>query len=256
MPRFPPQGLPRRVPLLQRYYQGITTSCRPSCRASLPSLGSTSVALVVFAPWPPSAPPRPGVGNPVSPAGKSPRKRQGLPSSWRTSKLSVCPCSVDSGGTACARPLRRRSMALGISTAKAPTKGLSKLNSMAFGLAVYASQYGLPRPTQDSLPAAGQALPDGLSPARFQRKVSELLPTSHPPFPSFAWHNEIDRRKQAGFHSYVRSHRPGAPRDYRAKREIVRLPKLVEGSPIGQKSSGNCVSKLISSNKTPSTRRN
>ena len=87
-----------------------------------------------------SAPPRPGVGNPVSPAGKSPRERQELPSSWRTSKLSVCPCSVDSGGTACARPLQRRSMALGISTAKAPTKGLSKLNSMAFGLAVYASQ--------------------------------------------------------------------------------------------------------------------
>jgi hypothetical protein len=38
---------------------------------------------------------------------------------------------------------------------------------MAFGLAVYASQCRLPDPTQDSLPAAGQALPDGL----FTRKV-------------------------------------------------------------------------------------
>ena len=36
-------------------------------------------------------------------------------------------------------------------------------NSMAFGLAVYASPSSLPPPTQDSLPAAGQALPDGLS---------------------------------------------------------------------------------------------
>jgi hypothetical protein len=30
---------------------------------------------------------------------------------------------------------------------------------MASGLAVYASPSSLPRPTQDSLPAAGQALP-------------------------------------------------------------------------------------------------
>ena len=48
--RFPPQGPPGRVPLLQRYYQGITTSCRPSHRTSFPSLGGTSVALAVFAP--------------------------------------------------------------------------------------------------------------------------------------------------------------------------------------------------------------
>ena len=183
MPRFPPQGLPRRVPPLQRYYQGTMTSCRPSCRASLPSLGGTSVALVVFAPRRASAPPRPGVVHPVSPAGKSPRKRQELPSSWGTSKLSVCPCSVDSGGTACTRPLRRRSMALGISTAKAPTKGLSKLNSMAFGLAVYASQDGLPRPTQDSLPAAGQALPDGLSTRKVPMKGFRVASYISSPFP-------------------------------------------------------------------------
>ena len=67
--RFPSQGPPGRVPLLRRYYQSATTSCRPSRRASLPSLGGTSVALVRFAPRRTSAPPRPGVGNPVSPAG-------------------------------------------------------------------------------------------------------------------------------------------------------------------------------------------
>ena len=38
------------------------------------------------------------------------------------------------------------SVALGHRRAKAPTKGLSTLNSMAFGLAVYASQCGLPQP--------------------------------------------------------------------------------------------------------------
>ena len=41
--RFPPQGPPGRVPLPQQYYQSATTSCRPSRRASLPSLGGTSV---------------------------------------------------------------------------------------------------------------------------------------------------------------------------------------------------------------------
>ena len=45
--------------------------------------------------------------------------------------------------------------------------GLSTLNSMAFGLTVYASQRRLPDTTQDSLPVAGQALLDGL----FTRKV-------------------------------------------------------------------------------------
>ena len=46
--RFPPQGPPGRVPLLQRYYQSATTSCRPSRRASLPSLGGTSVCTRCF----------------------------------------------------------------------------------------------------------------------------------------------------------------------------------------------------------------
>jgi hypothetical protein len=67
--RFPPQGPPGRVPLLQRYYQSATTSCRPSRRTSLPSFGGTSVSLVGFAPRRTSAPPGPGVGNPVAPTG-------------------------------------------------------------------------------------------------------------------------------------------------------------------------------------------
>ncbi len=35
------------VPRLHQYYEGATTSSRPSCRTSLPSFGSTSVALDV-----------------------------------------------------------------------------------------------------------------------------------------------------------------------------------------------------------------
>ena len=118
--------------------------------------------LVLFAPRRTSAPPKPGVGDPVAPAGTSLRKRQDLPSSWRTPIVRLPMFHTDAGRTADTRPLRCRDMALGHRTAKAPAKGLSTLNSMAFGLAVYASQCGLPRPTQNSLPAAGQALLGGL----------------------------------------------------------------------------------------------
>ena len=46
-------------------------------------------SLVRFAPRRTSAPPGPGVGIPVAPAGTSLRRRQDLPSSWRT-RMSVC----------------------------------------------------------------------------------------------------------------------------------------------------------------------
>jgi len=78
---FPPPGPAVPVLRLHQYYEGATTSCRPSRRTSFSSFGGTSDALVTFAPRRTSAPPKPGVGNPVSPPGKLPRKRQDLPSS-------------------------------------------------------------------------------------------------------------------------------------------------------------------------------
>src|SRR5262249_41937528 len=117
---------------------------------------------------------RPGVGNPVAPAGMSRRRRQDLPSSWGTPSVRL-PCSVDAGRTAVTRPLQCRSVAPGMCKAEAPATGLSTLNSTAFGLAVYASPPGLPHATQDSLPAAGQALLGGRSPAGLLRKVSECF---------------------------------------------------------------------------------
>jgi hypothetical protein len=186
---------------LQRYYQDAMTSCCSSHRTSLPSLGGTSGSLVVFAPRRTSAPPGPGVGNPVSPAGMLPRKRQDLPSSWGTPIVRLHMFQSDSGGTAHTRPLRCSSVALGISKAKAPTNGLSKLNSMAFGLTVYASQDGLPRHHARLVPgrwsgATGRAFHPQGSYERF--RICFL--TSHPPFPSFAWHNEIDPRWKCRAH--------------------------------------------------------
>src|SRR5262249_53129768 len=76
---------------------------------------------------------------------------------------------------------------------------------------------GDPAPARDSLPAVGQTLLGGLSPARFQRKVSECVVTSHPPSPSFAWRNLIVRG--------VSDRR--ARRDRRAAAPARRLPRLV-----------------------------
>ena len=92
--------------------------------------------LVLFAPRRMSAPPKPGVGDPVSPAGTSLRKRQDLPSCWGTLIVRLHMFYTDAGRIADTRPFGCREMALGHRTAKAPAKGLSTPNSMAFGLAV------------------------------------------------------------------------------------------------------------------------
>ena len=56
---------------------------------------------------------------------------------------------------------------------------------MAFGLTTYVSRCRLPFTAQGLLPAAGQALPDGLSPAGLLRKVFNSPHVRWPPFPSF-----------------------------------------------------------------------
>ena len=62
---------------------------------------------------------------------------------------------------------------------------LSRLNSMAFGLAAYVSRCRLPFTAQGWLPGARQAFLGGLSPARFLQKVFNSLHVRWPPFPSF-----------------------------------------------------------------------
>ncbi len=89
---FPPTGPAGPVPRLHQYYEGATTSCRPSRRTSFPSLGGTSVPLVVFAPRRTSAPPRPGVGHPVLRPGYC-RGDDWISQVPGEPQLSVCTCS-------------------------------------------------------------------------------------------------------------------------------------------------------------------
>ena len=61
---------------------------------------------------------------------------------------------------------------------------ISGLHPAARVLAVYASCQGYPLTTQDSLPAAGQALPGGIGyPLGFQREVSVKAKSRLPPLP-------------------------------------------------------------------------
>ena len=95
--------------------------------------------------------------------------------SWATPIVRLL-MLFDSGETVRSRPgdawrvgFQSGRMAPAKGTTKALAKGkLTKLNHMAFGLAVYASSRSLPYATQDSLPAVGQSLPDGL----FTRRVT------------------------------------------------------------------------------------
>src|SRR5258707_13848886 len=67
-----------------------------------------------------------------------------------------------------------------------PREVISGLHHTASALAVYASLCGFRRTTQDSLLAAGQALPDGIGyPQGSYERFPRCLLTSLPPFPSF-----------------------------------------------------------------------
>jgi hypothetical protein len=104
---------PGAVRQLRRYYQGAMTSCRPSRRTSLPSLGGTSAFTRSFRSPADECTAEARSWSPGAPAGTSLRKRQDLPSSWGTPSVRL-PCSVDAGRTAGTRPLRCSSVAPGM----------------------------------------------------------------------------------------------------------------------------------------------
>ena len=97
----------------------------------------------------------PGVGHPVSPSGTFPWKRQDLPSSWGT-PIPVCTWSPTPAGRNVPDHLRNVRMAPAKCMTKAPTRRLSRLDSMAFGLAAYVSRVGYPPTAQGWLPGAGR----------------------------------------------------------------------------------------------------
>ncbi len=162
------------VPLLQRYYQGTATSCRPSRRASFPSHGRYHGITHVSLPPPLRATasglglftrsPRPGM---------LPWRHQDLPSFWGAS-IPVCTCSPTPDGQRFLTNSRNRRVAPAIETTEAPTTTTFR-GSIAWLSGSPPTHHALvSRNVQGWLPGAGQALPDGLSPARLLQKVSNF----------------------------------------------------------------------------------
>jgi hypothetical protein len=85
-----------------------------------------------------------------------------------------------------ARPCDAVGTAPALPTTKAPTTTIFRgsIARLRHSLSTL-RRTGYPAATQDSLPAAGRSTGRDWLPAGFQRKVSELLPTSLPPFSSF-----------------------------------------------------------------------
>jgi hypothetical protein len=178
------------------------TSCRPSRRASLPSLGGTSAALALFAPWRTSAPPRPGVVHPVSPAGQFAEETAG---SRKFLGNLDCPFAhVQS------TPAGRLHQTITVQPRGPWYEKKQRLPREVFRRSIAwlldwlstLRSAGYPRPTQDSLPAAGQALPDGLStrkiPLKGFRVVSlHLIPLSQASCRNLIHRGRYHRRSEA-----------------------------------------------------------
>ena len=136
--RFPPLGPPGEFPSFNgtiKRYDFLSPIPPHFVSFAWRYLGCTRW----FAPRRTSAPSRPGVGNPVLPPGIA-EETTGSPKFLGNPNCPFAHVPSRRRQDCCTRPLRCCSVALGDSKAKAPTIGLSTLNSMAFGLAVYASQ--------------------------------------------------------------------------------------------------------------------
>jgi len=180
---LPSAGSLGSVPPRRRYYEALRIpAARPAALRCLRLAVSRSHPH--FVPVAAECAGRePGVGHPVPPAGTLPRRRRGLPGSWGT-PVSV-PCSPTPAGSHApghCGAATRLSVPL-TTSAPAMRSFRGSIARPAHWLSTLRSP-GRPGTTQDSLPAAGQALPGGgRYPAGFHRKVSALHPL--PPFPSF-----------------------------------------------------------------------
>ncbi len=125
----------------------------------------------------------PGAHTPVPSSGWLTRGNDSGSPRFLENPFVPLPCSSTPAGPS-SQAVRDVGTAPAVPTTKAPTmRFLSGLHSTASGLTVYASSSGSPHPTQNSLPAAGPALPVGIgypkgSSERFPSCFLHLIPLS------------------------------------------------------------------------------
>ena len=133
-----------------------------------------------------------------------------LPSSWGTTIVRLHMFQSDAGRTACTRPYSAAAWPLVIERQRLPRLGLSTLNSMAFGLAVYASQCGLPQhharlASSCWSGSTGRASHPQGSDDRFRSCNLHLIPLSQA-----SWRNRSSRRASAAQEKVARAINPDA----------------------------------------------
>ena len=116
-----------------------------------------------FAPRRPSAPPRPGVGHPVSPSGNLRGDKAGSPKFLGNLNCPSARVLTDAGRTAAPDHYSAAAWPLDPQVQRLPRKVFRRPIAWLSDSLSTLRRTGYPATTQDSLPVAGQALPDGLS---------------------------------------------------------------------------------------------
>ena len=180
---FPPRGPSGRFPSFIGTVEALRLPICPSRFASLPSFSGTAAASLDSLSR--------EVGH-LTPVSLDPLLPAALPalchgdtggSQVPGRTLARLPSlSLDPGGIVAPGHSRRLDAASAIDTAfGSPNVNLSRLDHAAIALAVYASQCGSPRPTQDSLPAGGQPLPCGTLTRWVRNRRFQVIATSSIP---------------------------------------------------------------------------
>jgi len=175
-----------RLPFRERAQKCAMTSCRPSRRTSFPSLGNTTCTLV-FRPPRGRALPRRRVSWSWLP-GISGRDFFGGDDriSYVPGEPQLCSCLLfDPGRTgASGHTMRRRGPRYVHDEGSHECSFRGSITRLRHWLSTL-RRPGYPDTTQDSLPAAGQALPGGLGYRRVPTKGFTLYPYIRSPFPKF-----------------------------------------------------------------------
>ena len=156
---------PSTVHQLHGYYQDALTSCRPSRRPSLPSIGGTTGALVLFRSrhhrvlWCAGLE---LVTRYLQP-GFLPRRRQDLPSSWEISIVRLHVFLPTPAGLLAPDQYSAAAWPLDPEVQRLPQLVFRRLIARLSDSLSTLRRVRYLTTTQDSLPVAGQALPDGIS---------------------------------------------------------------------------------------------
>ena len=132
-------------------------------------------SLVLFAPRWTSAPPKPGVGDPVSPAGTSLRKRQDLPSSWRTPIVRLHMFHTDAGRIVTPDHFGAATWPLVIERQRLPRKVFRRSIAWLSDSLSTLRRAGRPVRRKTRFQPLVRRYWTGFPPAGFRRKVSECF---------------------------------------------------------------------------------